>query len=40
MLFSATMTEEIDDLIKLSLNKPVRLSADPTMKRPEKLIEE
>ncbi|XP_015954163.2 LOW QUALITY PROTEIN: DEAD-box ATP-dependent RNA helicase 28 [Arachis duranensis] len=30
MLFSATMTEEVDDLIKLSLTKPVRLSADPS----------
>ncbi|KAG9146526.1 hypothetical protein Leryth_022588 [Lithospermum erythrorhizon] len=40
MLFSATMTEQVDDLIKLSLNKPVRLSADPSTKRPATLTEE
>ncbi|ONM56327.1 ATP-dependent RNA helicase DRS1 [Zea mays] len=40
MLFSATMTEEIDELIKLSLNKPVRLEADPSLKRPATLTEE
>lgn len=40
MLFSATMTEEIDELMKLSLKNPLRLAADPSMKRPEKLIEE
>ncbi|KAJ8538254.1 hypothetical protein K7X08_014794 [Anisodus acutangulus] len=40
MLFSATMTEEVDQLIKLSLNKPLRLSADPSAKRPARLTEE
>ncbi|KAF6164018.1 hypothetical protein GIB67_028722 [Kingdonia uniflora] len=40
MLFSATMTEEIDELIKLSLTKPLRLSADPSTKRPATLTEE
>lgn len=40
MLFSATMTEEINELIKLSLNKPIRLEADPSMKRPATLTEE
>ncbi|KZV33161.1 DEAD-box ATP-dependent RNA helicase 28 [Dorcoceras hygrometricum] len=40
MLFSATMTEEVNELIKLSLNKPLRLSADPTTKRPASLTEE
>ncbi|RWW09125.1 hypothetical protein GW17_00027404 [Ensete ventricosum] len=40
MLFSATMTEEVDKLIKLSLNKPVRLEADPSSKRPPTLTEE
>ncbi|KAK6115195.1 hypothetical protein DH2020_007464 [Rehmannia glutinosa] len=40
MLFSATMTEKIDELIKLSLNKPLRLSADPSTKRPAALTEE
>lgn len=40
MLFSATMTEEVDELIKLSLTKPLRLSADPATKRPKTLTEE
>ncbi|XP_065881941.1 DEAD-box ATP-dependent RNA helicase 28 [Euphorbia lathyris] len=40
MLFSATMTEEIGELIKLSLTKPLRLSADPSTKRPATLTEE
>ncbi|KAK1433108.1 hypothetical protein QVD17_10014 [Tagetes erecta] len=40
MLFSATMTEQVDELIKLLLNKPLRLSADPTTKRPSTLTEE
>ncbi|CAH9077671.1 unnamed protein product [Cuscuta europaea] len=40
MLFSATMTEKINELMKLSLNNPVRLSADPSAKRPSTLTEE
>lgn len=40
MLFSATMTEEVSNLINLSLNSPVRLSADPSTKRPVSLSEE
>eukprot|EP01018_Ginkgo_biloba_P019412 Gb_16576 [translate_table: standard] len=40
MLFSATMTDEVDELIKLSLTSPVRLSADPATKRPSTLTEE
>ncbi|GAV81604.1 DEAD domain-containing protein/Helicase_C domain-containing protein [Cephalotus follicularis] len=40
LLFSATMTEEVDELIKLSLTKPLRLSADPSAKRPARLAEE
>lgn len=40
MLFSATMTEEVDDLIELSLSKPLRLSADPSAKQPTSLTEE
>ncbi|KAL0695052.1 hypothetical protein Bca4012_062232 [Brassica carinata] len=40
MLFSATMTEEVKELVKLSLNKPLRLSADPSARRPPGLIEE
>ncbi|KAL2457829.1 DEAD-box ATP-dependent RNA helicase 28 [Forsythia ovata] len=40
MLFSATMTNEVSELVKLSLNKPLRLSADPSAKRPATLTEE
>lgn len=40
MLFSATMTEEVAALVKLSLNKPLRLSADPSAQRPASLTEE
>ncbi|XVF35946.1 hypothetical protein REPUB_Repub19eG0015700 [Reevesia pubescens] len=40
MLFSATMTEEVDELVKLSLTRPLRLSADPSSKRPSTLTEE
>lgn len=40
MLFSATMTDEVSNLINLSLNSPVRLSADPSTKRPVSLSEE
>ncbi|BFI34140.1 ATP-dependent RNA helicase DDX27 [Marchantia polymorpha subsp. ruderalis] len=40
MLFSATMTDEVDELVKLSLNFPVRLSADPKTQRPSTLTEE
>lgn len=40
MLFSATMTEEVNELVKLSLAKPLRLSADPSAKRPATLTEE
>ncbi|XP_021283677.1 DEAD-box ATP-dependent RNA helicase 28 isoform X4 [Herrania umbratica] len=40
MLFSATMTEEVDELVKLSLTRPLRLSADPSAKRPATLTEE
>ncbi|XP_068646825.1 DEAD-box ATP-dependent RNA helicase 28-like isoform X2 [Aristolochia californica] len=40
MLFSATMTEEVKELVKLSLTKPLRLSADPSTKRPATLMEE
>lgn len=29
MLFSATMTDTVDELVKMSLNKPVRLFVDP-----------
>ncbi|WZY69992.1 hypothetical protein YC2023_002232 [Brassica napus] len=40
MLFSATMTEEVKELVRLSLNKPLRLSADPSARRPPGLTEE
>ncbi|KAH7663208.1 RNA helicase protein [Dioscorea alata] len=40
MLFSATMTEEVDRLVELSLTRPVRLKADPSTKRPATLTEE
>ncbi|KAH9759139.1 DEAD-box ATP-dependent RNA helicase 28 [Citrus sinensis] len=40
MLFSATLTEDVDELIKLSLTKPLRLSADPSAKRPSTLTED
>ncbi|KAH6775066.1 RNA helicase family protein [Perilla frutescens var. hirtella] len=40
MLFSATMTEKVGELVSLSLNKPLRLSADPSAKRPAALTEE
>ncbi|KAJ3774939.1 DEAD-domain-containing protein [Lentinula raphanica] len=29
MLFSATMTDSVDELVKMSLNKPVRIFVDP-----------
>ena len=40
MLFSATMTDKIDDLIRLSLNKPVRLLVDAKKSTAENLTQE
>ncbi|KAI8851033.1 P-loop containing nucleoside triphosphate hydrolase protein [Chytridium lagenaria] len=40
MLFSATMTDNVDDLIKLSLNKPVRLFLDKNTAIASKLTQE
>ncbi|CAG8820796.1 19116_t:CDS:2, partial [Racocetra persica] len=40
MLFSATMTDNVDELIRLSLNRPVRLMIDPTKATAVKLIQE
>lgn len=40
MLFSATMTDNVDELIKLSLNKPVRLFVDNTNATASKLTQE
>ena len=40
MLFSATMTDNIDELIKLSLDKPIRLFVDSSQSMTTKLIQE
>lgn len=40
MLFSATMTDEIKKLMKLSLKDPVRLAADPLSAAPKNLSQE
>lgn len=40
MSFSTTMTDEVSNLINLSLNSLVRLLADPSTKRPVSLFEE
>ncbi|CAG8674156.1 2746_t:CDS:2, partial [Dentiscutata heterogama] len=40
MLFSATMTDNVDELIRLSLNRPVRLMIDPTKATAVKLVQE
>lgn len=40
MLFSATMTDSVDELVRLSLNKPVRLFVDSTKKTAKNLIQE
>ncbi|CAI7814819.1 unnamed protein product [Closterium sp. NIES-53] len=40
LLFSATMSGEVQQLASLSLNLPVRLSADASMQRPRTLEEE
>lgn len=40
LLFSATMTEQVKDLIKLSLRHPVRLAADETSAAPKALTQE
>ncbi|CAG8697764.1 9529_t:CDS:10 [Dentiscutata erythropus] len=40
MLFSATMTDNVDELIRLSLNRPVRLMIDPTKATAVRLIQE
>lgn len=40
MLFSATMTEEVQKLITLSLKHPVRLAADAKAAAPKQLIQE
>ena len=40
MLFSATMTDNVDELIKLSLQKPVRLFVDASDSMTTKLVQE
>ncbi|EIN13726.1 DEAD-domain-containing protein [Punctularia strigosozonata HHB-11173 SS5] len=40
MLFSATMTDSVDELVKMSLDKPVRLFVDPKRSTAKGLIQE
>lgn len=40
MLFSATMTDSVNELVKMSLNKPVRLFVDPKRTTAKELIQE
>jgi ATP-dependent RNA helicase DDX27 len=40
MLFSATMTDDVDELVRLSLRRPVRLFVDPKRTTAAKLIQE
>jgi ATP-dependent RNA helicase DDX27 len=40
MLFSATMTDSVDELIRMSLNKPLRLFVDPRKSTAKGLIQE
>ncbi|KAI8867299.1 DEAD-domain-containing protein [Ramicandelaber brevisporus] len=40
MLFSATMTDNVDELIRLSLNKPVRIQVDSAKATAKRLIQE
>ncbi|KAG0052655.1 nucleolar DEAD-box protein required for synthesis of 60S ribosomal subunit [Gryganskiella cystojenkinii] len=40
MLFSATMTDNVDELIRMSLNRPVRLQIDSTNATAARLVQE
>ncbi|TFY69741.1 hypothetical protein EVJ58_g218 [Rhodofomes roseus] len=40
MLFSATMTDSVDELVRMSLNKPVRLFVDPKRSTARGLVQE
>ncbi|KAJ1933734.1 nucleolar DEAD-box protein required for synthesis of 60S ribosomal subunit, partial [Kickxella alabastrina] len=40
MLFSATMTDNVDKLIRVSLNKPVRVQIDPPKSAAKNLVQE
>ena len=40
MLFSATMTEDVEQLVRVSLRRPVRLAADVRDTAPSQLAQE
>ena len=40
MLFSATMTEDVEQLVRVSLRRPVRLAADTCDTAPAQLVQE
>lgn len=40
MLFSATMTDTVDELVKMSLDKPARIFVDPNRSTARRLIQE
>lgn len=40
MLFSATMTDDVDELVRLSMKRPVRLFVDPRRRTAQKLVQE
>ncbi|KAF0687480.1 Aste57867_20789 [Aphanomyces stellatus] len=40
MLFSATLTSKVDELIKLSMKRPVRISTDPLFDMAQHLVQE
>lgn len=40
MLFSATMTDSVDELVRMSLNKPARLFVDPKRSTARGLVQE
>lgn len=40
MLFSATMTDDVDELVRLSMKRPVKLFVDPRRTTAQKLIQE
>lgn len=40
LMFSATMTDDVDKLVKMSLKRPVRVSADPLYDLSQRLVQE
>lgn len=40
MLFSATMTDDVDELVRLSMKRPVKLFVDPRRSTSKKLVQE